>query len=208
MKVLSYLIVCPHCDAVYRRRLLELDQVAHCSECNVVLYRSLRLGIDGWLALTLTSAIAFVLANLFPVISAGLQGFHNEATLWQFTRALTQDTGVPLAAPAVVVTVGTPFLQIVLLSWILLYARKGLRAPGFTAGMKVLSALRPWSMVEVALVGVLVTAIKLSGAAQVTFGLGVWAMAIMVCLAAFTINGDLQWLWHATEPARKDAGNP
>jgi paraquat-inducible protein A len=205
MKILSYLIVCPHCDAVYRRPLLELDQVAQCAECSVVLCRSVRLSIDAWFALTLTSAIAFLLANVFPVISVGLQGFHNEATLWQFTRSLVQGIGAPMAVVAIMVTVGAPFFQIVLLSWILAFARKGRRAPGFTSGMKFLSALRPWSMVEVALLGVLVTAIKLSSMAQVSFGLGLWAMAIMVCLAALTINGNLQWLWQATDPAPKEA---
>jgi paraquat-inducible protein A len=205
MKILSYLIVCPHCDAVYRRPLLELDQVAQCAECSVVLCRSVRLSIDAWFALTLTSAIAFLLANVFPVISVGLQGFHNEATLWQFTRSLVQGIGAPMAVVAIMVTVGAPFFQIVLLSWILAFARKGRRAPGFASGMKCLSALRPWSMVEVALLGVLVTAIKLSSMAQVSFGLGLWAMAIMVCLAALTINGNLQWLWQATDPAPKEA---
>jgi paraquat-inducible protein A len=205
MKILSYLIVCPHCDAVYRRPLLELDQVAQCAECSVVLCRSVRLSIDAWFALTLTSAIAFLLANVFPVISVGLQGFHNEATLWQFTRSLVQGIGAPMAVVAIMVTVGAPFFQIVLLSWILAFARKGRRAPGFASSMKCLSALRPWSMVEVALLGVLVTAIKLSSMAQVSFGLGLWAMTIMVCLAALTINGNLQWLWQATDPAPKEA---
>jgi paraquat-inducible protein A len=110
-----------------------------------------------------------------------------------------------MAVVAIMVTVGAPFFQIVLLSWILAFARKGRRAPGFASGMKCLSALRPWSMVEVALLGVLVTAIKLSSMAQVSFGLGLWAMAIMVCLAALTINGNLQWLWQATDPAPKEA---
>jgi paraquat-inducible protein A len=205
MKILSYLIVCPHCDAVYRRPLLELDQVARCAECSVVLCRSVRLSIDAWFALTLTSAIAFVLANFFPVISVGLQGFHNEATLWQFTHSLIEGMGAPMAVAAIMVTIGAPFVQIILLSWILGFARKGRRAPGFASGMKFLSALRPWSMVEVALLGVMVTAIKLSSMAQVSFGLGIWAMAIMVCLAALTINGNLQWLWQATDPACKEA---
>jgi paraquat-inducible protein A len=208
MKILSYLIVCPHCDAVYRRPLLELDQVAHCRECSVVLFRGVRLSVDAWLALTLTSAVAFVLANFFPVIGIGLQGFHNEAALWQFTHSLIQGMGTPVAVSAIVVTVGAPFVQIILLSWILIFARNGRRAPGFTAGMKLLAALRPWSMVEVALLGVLVAAIKLSSMAQVSFGLGVWAMALMVCLAALTINGNLQWLWQATDPRRKDAYKP
>jgi paraquat-inducible protein A len=199
MKVLSSLIVCPHCDAVYRRPSLALDQVARCSECHSVVCRSNRLNIEGWLALTMTSAITFIIANAFPVISVGLQNFRNDATLWEATTSLVQGGWAPMAVPAMLMAIMAPLAQIVLLGWVLAFAWKGQRAPGFQHTMKLLVMLRRWNMLDVAFLGVMVAAIKLSSMAEVAIGPGMWAIGALLCLTALTANGDLLWLWEATE---------
>lgn len=202
MKVLSTLIVCQHCDAVYRRPPLAVGQVARCSACQGVLYRSTRLNIDGWLALTIASAITFVIANACPVISVGVQHFRNDATLWEATTSLIHGVWAPLAVPAMGVAIVAPLAQIVLLGWILAFASSGQRAPGFRRTMRLLTVLRPWSMLDVAFLGVVVAAIKLSSLVEVAIGPGMWAMAVLLALTTFTAKGNLQWLWDATEGAR------
>ncbi|MDR1709343.1 MAG: paraquat-inducible protein A, partial [Candidatus Accumulibacter sp.] len=88
MKTFPDLIVCEYCDSVYRRRALGAGEVARCGRCGAGLYRAGALDVDGWLALTLAAAIAFVIANVCPVVRIGLQGAHNEATLWAAAAAL------------------------------------------------------------------------------------------------------------------------
>ncbi|MGO4701396.1 paraquat-inducible protein A [Dyella sp. 2RAB6] len=199
MRTHPSLIVCPHCDAVYRRPALAAGQVARCGECDAVLHRAARLDINGWVALTAAAAILFVLANIFPVISVGLQPYRNDATLWQATAALVHGAWAPLALPAVAVAIVAPFAQITLLGWVLAYAWHGRRAPGFRSAMKALDWLRPWSMLDVALLGVAVAAIKLAGMAEVAIGPGLWAMAALIGVTAVTAKGDPRWLWEATE---------
>ncbi len=137
----------------------------------------------------------FVLANAFPVISVGVGNYHNDVTLWEATTSLVQGPWAPLAAPATVVAIVAPLLQLVLLGWVLLFACRGKRAPGFTRTMKTLAMLRPWSMVEVAMLGVIVAGIKLSDMTHVTMGAGAWCMLALVALAACTTKRDLRWLW-------------
>jgi len=64
--------------------------------------------------------------------------------------------------------------------------------------MKALDWLRPWSMLDVALLGVAVAAIKLAGMAEVAIGPGLWAMAALIGVTAMTAKGDPRWLWEAT----------
>ncbi|MDR0441592.1 MAG: paraquat-inducible protein A, partial [Candidatus Accumulibacter sp.] len=64
MKTFPDLIVCEHCDSVYRRRTLAAGETAQCVRCAAPLYRASRLDADRWLALTLAAAIAFVIANV------------------------------------------------------------------------------------------------------------------------------------------------
>ena len=199
MKILSSLIVCSHCDAVYRRPSLALGQVARCCECDSVVCRPTRLNIEGWLALTVTSAITFMIANAFPVISVGLQNFRNDATLWEATTSLVEGAWAPMAFPAMLMAIMAPLVQIVLLGWILAFAWSGQRAPGFQHTMKLLIILRRWNMLDVAFLGVVVAAIKLSSMAEVAIGPGMWAIGVLLCLTAFTANRDLLWLWDATE---------
>ena len=46
MKTFSQLIVCEHCDSVYRRRALAPGEVARCARCAMPLYRASRLDAD------------------------------------------------------------------------------------------------------------------------------------------------------------------
>lgn len=198
MRTHPSLIVCPHCDAVYRRPVLSAGQVARCAECGAVLLRAARLDMNGWAALTVAAAILFMLANTFPVISVGLQPYRNDVTLWQATASLVHGAWAPLALPAVAVAIVAPFAQIALLGWVLVYAWHGRRAPGFRTAMKALDWLRPWSMLDVALLGVAVAAIKLAGLVEVAIGPGLWAMAALIGVTAVTAKGDPRWLWEAT----------
>ncbi|MBA5689923.1 paraquat-inducible protein A [Rugamonas apoptosis] len=209
MKIFPNLVVCEHCDSVYRRPTLAPREAAHCTRCDAVLYRASHLDLDRWLALTVATAIVFAIANLCPVIRISMQGLHNEATLWQSAAALAHGPAAPIALPAALAIIVAPLLQISLLAWILVHARAARRAPGFARAMRMLVAMRPWSMVEVGMLSILVAVIKLAGIVQVTPGAGIWATAGLMVLLPLIANRDIHWLWHLTEPATSGkAGHP
>lgn len=199
MKTFPELVACEHCDSVYRRPVLAPGEIARCERCAAILFRARLLDIDGWLALTIAAAIAFIIANVCPVVLVNLQGQHNAATLWQSTAALAQGAAAPIAVPAALAIIVVPFLQISLLAWLLLHARAGRRAPGFALAMRVIVGLRPWSMLEVGLLGILVAVIKLSSSLEVAPGAGVWAMAVLMVLVTVIANRDVYRLWALTE---------
>ncbi|HCB0391664.1 TPA: paraquat-inducible protein A [Klebsiella pneumoniae] len=199
LAVFPDLVVCEHCDSVYRRIALTSDEVARCDQCAAILYRANRLDVDRWLALTLTAAILAVIANVCPVVRISLQGLHNEATLWQSAAALAHGPASPIAVPTAISIIVAPLIQIGLLAWVLTYARMGRRAPGFAQAMRILVMLRPWSMIEVGLLGILVAVIKLSSFLQVAPGPGIWATAGLMLLITLIANRDVHWLWDLTE---------
>jgi len=185
---------------VHRHSHLERGEVAHCHVCGTVLWRSSELSIDGWLALTLSAFIVFIVANAFPVLSVGVENFRSDVTLWQATTSLVKGAWAPLGAPVTLVAIVIPCVQLLALLWILGFAQLRHRAPSFRFMMRLLTWLRPWSMTEVALLGVIVAAIKLSGMASVAIGPGAWAMFALVILMALTTKRDVRWLWNATAP--------
>ncbi|HEY4069426.1 MAG TPA: paraquat-inducible protein A [Burkholderiaceae bacterium] len=195
------LVACEHCDTVCRRLPLGRREVACCARCGAVLYRVNRLSIDDWLALTLAAAFTFVIANFTPIVRISFEGQHNEATLWGAIGALAHGTAAPIAIPAALAVIVVPFLQIAALAWLLGYARLRRRAPGFAALMRLLVALRPWSMVEVLMLGILVAIVKLSSDLDVIAGPGVWATAVLTLQIAVIAGRDVHQLWDAVEPS-------
>ncbi len=189
------LIICEHCDSVYQRPALARRQTAHCLRCGALLEKARHLNADQLLALTLAAAILFLFANAFPIMQIGLQGLSNEATLWGTVEALAYGRITPIALVAGLSIIFAPGLQIILLAWVLVYARDGQIAPGFRACMRALEHLRPWSMLEVCLLGILVAIIKLGGMLDVHPGIGLWAMAILTILILLIAGRDVRGLW-------------
>ncbi len=199
MKTYPHLMTCEHCDSVYQRCRLSAGQVARCNRCEAVLQRANLLNVDRWLALTITTAVVFLIANVCPVVRISLNGIHREATLWEFSWALAQGAVAPIAIVAALVIILVPLAQIALLAWVLVYARVGHRAPGFASALRMLAFLRPWSMVEVGVLGILVAVIKLISLVEVAPGAGVWATAVLMVLITMITHRDLSSLWEQTE---------
>lgn len=189
------LIICEHCDSLYEALALKAGESAHCLRCHALLERGHRLSIEQLLALTVAAALFFLFANLFPVISINMKGLSNEVTLWQSVEALAQGRITLIALVAGLSIIFAPLLQIVLLMWVLVHAVQGIVAPGFKTCMRALEHLRPWSMLEVCMLGILVAIIKLAGMLDVHPGVGLWAMAMLMVLILLIANRDIRRLW-------------
>lgn len=192
-------IICEHCDAVYAPVPLLSGQKSMCQRCGGVLERGHGLTIQQLFALSITAMILFLFANLFPVISISLKGLANAATLWQSVEALAQGQISLIAAVAGLCIILAPGMQIVLLCWLLSYANVGLRAPGFKLCMRTLEQLRPWSMLEVCLLGILVAIVKLGGMLNVHPGLGLWALSMLTVLIILISGKSIRRLWTELE---------
>lgn len=206
MRIYPELVVCEHCDSVHQRRTLHKRELARCTTCKAVLYRGSGLDVDRWLAMTLAAAVLFVIANTRPVILISFHGLHNAATLSQAAAALANGPIALIAIPTALTVILVPFLQIATLGWVLAFARFGRRAPAFPHAMQLLRRLRPWSMLEVAILGILVAVIKLASLVDVRPGAGLWALAALVVLITIIANRDTEWLWDLTGPKTTDLG--
>lgn len=189
------LIICEYCDGVYEHITLCKHQKALCSRCGGVLQRYKRLSVEQRLALTITAAILWAIANGYPIMSISLQGWVGKATLWDSVLALSQGPIMFMALLAVIAIIIAPLFQLLLLLWLLGYAMAGQRSPGFKWCMRWLEALRPWSMLEVCLLSALVAVVKLAGMLEVVLGIGLLALAILSVLMIRIAGRDVRELW-------------
>jgi paraquat-inducible protein A len=189
------LVICRHCDAVYSRLSLRRGETASCLQCGGALYNNRQLDIDTMLALTIAGAILFVIANLYPIVRLDAQGSTSQTTLWN-TILFTLDSNVgAIAVLAAATAFFFPLIQIILFAYVLIPLRLGRRPPAFIGAMHAIRQMQPWSMVEVFMLGALVSVVKLSIVAEVTPEIGLWAFAVLTLLLTALGSFDLREFW-------------
>jgi paraquat-inducible protein A len=196
----SKFIVCEHCDVVYERADLVRKQTALCIRCGAELYRGPSMQLQTMLALVVTSLVVFVIANVYPLVAMDMNGVENHSTLLGAIVA-AWNTGVGSIAVLAALTVFVfPLAQIVLLGYLLTSLIVLHRAPyGFIDIMHALRMMRPWSMVEVFLIGALVAVVKIAGMADVRAEAGLYALGVLTFLLTVVNAFDLRLLWDARD---------
>lgn len=191
----STLLICEHCDTVHRRRSLARGEVARCMRCNAVLERHQRIGLDTMLALVVTVMVVFVQANVWPIITLGLNGEQIHATLWGIIIMMWKEHSQVVSVLAAATLFFFPLCKMGILGWLLVFGRQGKRAPGFVPLMVVLHYIAPWTMSEVFVLGVLVSIVKAHMYFDVTPDAGVYAYAALALLITVFSGIDLRQLW-------------
>ena len=199
-------VICEFCDAVYERAPLASGERARCACCGAELYRDKHHDTEVMLALTLASLAVFAIANAFPIVSIEANGVRNQTTLIHAVLAAYDNGMGPLAILTAVCVFFFPLLQIGLFAWLLLPLHAGRVPPGFIGAMHALRQMGPWSMVEVFLIGTLVSVVKLSAMATVIPQTGLWAFAVLTCLITALHSFDLHELWDRVEMLQTGTG--
>ncbi len=189
------LVACEQCDAVHVRRAVGRGQSARCVRCGAVLYRGPWLGVDAMLAMTLAALIAFVMANAWPIVSLGLNGHHNATTLWQAIIAIGREGSGVVAMLAAMTLFVLPLMQILLFLWVLVFIRVRRRPPGFAVMSAIIRRIRPWSLIEVFVLGTLVALVKISGVFQTHVDPGLLAFALLAVFLPMVTTFDIREFW-------------
>lgn len=194
------LIACPDCDLLQRLDEVPVGAAARCSRCGAVLWRHRRDTVDRTLALNLTALVLFAVTNAFPFLALKSGSIVQQTTLLTGIRELYAQGFWALAAVVLLTTVVVPLMQIVLMLYLLLPLRSGRIVPGFRPLFRLIQGLSPWSMMEVFLLGILVSLVKLAKMAKVVPGLSLFAfIALIFVLAAAVACLDPRQVWKQVE---------
>lgn len=194
------LIACHECDLLHRIPVQQGSGVARCRRCNALLHRSVLNSLDRTLALTFAGMILFIVANSFPFLAFKLQGQETQTTLISGVKELYDQGMWEISILVLLTTIIVPLLQLIFSLYVLLPLKFN-RIPWKMASIfRITNELQPWSMMEVFLIGILVSVVKLVGMAQIIPGLALWSFALLiVILAAASVNLDPQIVWKRVE---------
>jgi paraquat-inducible protein A len=197
------ILACHECDLLQHEVALPPGGVARCHRCGAQLYRSRPHELDRVPAFTLGAFILYVISNTFPVVGLSINGELVQATLLGAVRGIYADGDRLVALLVLVTAVIAPFVQMVAMTWLVVLLRMGRVPKNFAKVYRVLAFTRPWGMVEVLVIGVMVALVKLAHIAQVVPGVALWSLGgSMLLLAAAGAAFDPHFLWSKVGEAR------
>jgi len=189
-------LACHDCDLLHRRVPLAEGARARCRRCGALLERSARDVVDRTLAYASASLVLFVVANVFPFLEFRVSGRAQVNHLASGVMTLL-DGGYPfLAAMVAFTSVVAPLGMILTLLYLASSVRARRRAPFLREAAKLIDRIKPWSMMEVYLLGVIVSIVKLSSLADIVLGPACYAFAgLIFTLTAAIAVFDTHVVW-------------
>ena len=129
-------------------------------------------------------------------------GMRTVLTLPGASKALIDEGSWLVGGGVALFTIVTPLALAAGLVYVCGPLMFGRSAPGAKLVTKWMNRTEPWNMIEVFLLGVLVSLLKLGHLAELHFGIGFWALtALMFCMAAAVAAIDKRELWDRLEVA-------
>ena len=190
------LIACHECDALFRKpRLLGRRAVARCPRCGAALYRSVSRRLDGITAMTLAALITFLIAQAYPILELDANGITSQTTLFGALVALWNEDMQIVAVMVFCATTLFPLTELVALLYVLIPIRSGRVPAGFNRVLRAIQFVRPWGMIEVFMLGVLITIVKMVSLARVIPEAALFAFGVLTLMIAVVVTFDPRVLW-------------
>ena len=192
--------VCPACDLAHRNITPVLSGRTRCARCRAPLHRPQDAAIDTAIALAVSALVLLWLANTYPLVAIHVNGSSRSTTLMGAALGLYGQGYETLAGLVFLTTIVNPLLQIVTLLYVLLPLRRRRNAYGQNTAIRLITRVRPWSFIEVFMLGSLVALVRLAKFAHVVPGLALLCcVLLMLCLSALTSVTSPEQLWRWVE---------
>jgi paraquat-inducible protein A len=165
---------CPQCDLLMSVPPLSAGQRAVCTRCGALIRQVGTDPIGKPLALTAAALLLFVPANFLPILALDILGQSSASTMVGAVQVLFTGGLTLVALMVLFCSVLAPLATMGLLFIVLLCVRLG-RGPSFLPGIfRLYLHLDSWAMLEVYMIGLLVSVVKLLDMARVEVGIGLF----------------------------------
>lgn len=190
---------CHTCGLVQK---LPQGQEAHCPRCGSVVHLRKWNSVQLSSALLVTAIIAYLPANLYPVMTVVSLGSSQSDTIMSGVIYLLLHGDWPLALIVFVASVLVPLLKIVALSYLLFSVRRKspFRKAERTRLYRVVELVGRWSMVDIFVVALLAALVQVGELATIVPGVGAIAFTSVVVLTMFAaMSFDPRLIWDHEE---------
>ena len=194
---------CHQCDLLVAVPPLAPGSRAYCPRCSALITSHIPDQFHRGLALALSAIVLLAVALSFPFLSFESSGLSNSMTLPQTALALYNEGAVALSLLVACFILCIPAMMLVLLMLLTTSILFELKLPSIRLIARTSAVLTPWSFVEVFIIGVIVSLVKLTKMATIVLGISFWAyIAFAICFIAAFASVDRHDIWDAIEARR------
>lgn len=195
---------CPDCDSLFTAsETTEGDRVL-CPRCGAHLLTRRGNFVHHATALVSAAAVFFLVANLFPFMTLQADYRESDMLMSGSMTGLAQQGFPVLASMVGMFMLAAPAVVLGALLYILIPLLRGERWRGSLHVCRAMYEAKRWNMVEVYLLGALVSLLKLGNLATLTLGVSFWAfVGFILCLASAVTIIDPSELWRKLQEARR-----
>jgi paraquat-inducible protein A len=193
---------CKVCGQVYALPHLSPGTAARCVRCRSLLAKRSPYSMHITAAFALAGLILYVPANIFPIIHMELYGAVSENTVWEGCVRLWNADDYIIAIVVFLASMVVPFLKLVGLFCLIVSRRVHMTRwqKQRTWMYQFIDGVGRWAMLDVFVVAVLVSLVKLQALATIMPGKGLFAFtAVAVLTILATENFDPQLIWETGE---------
>jgi paraquat-inducible protein A len=178
------------------------EQAADCPRCGSALHARKPDSIAWTWALVIAAAVAYLPANLFPVLTVMQLGAGAPSTILGGVRELIQSGMYPLATLVFFASIAVPMLKMVGLTVMLISVQTGhtrwLRDR--TRLYYIIHRIGRWSMIDIFMEALLGALVQFGGVVTIEPGIGAVAFCAVVILTIFAAETfDPRIMWDAAE---------
>jgi len=190
------IIACPTCDLLQYEIRVPEGRYACCHRCGTALYRQTPGSIDRTLALAIAALVLLAVANILPIASIEVRGVAIQTTLYGAIEALWDQERGAVAGLVFATTIAVPIIELGTMLYMLLPLRLGYFPRQLALAFRIAPIAREWGLIDVFMLGVVVSLIKLGNLADVVLGPALWSFAALIVLLTFigaSFNAREMW---------------
>jgi paraquat-inducible protein A len=198
---------CPGCGLFQTVPALAPGTTAHCARCPTGLRRATAHRFDHSIALVAAALVLLVIMCTTVLMSVQKAGIMLNAGLFSGPEELVHRGMPALAAVVVFVTVIAPFGKLIGELYVLIRLHEATPPHHLRRVFVLTEKLRPWSMIEVFVLGVFVAYVKLGDVVQIGLDAGVFALLALTFVIIWADSAfDRQAVWERLDRRRREAG--
>jgi len=193
---LAKLVACPECDLLLEKKPLHAGEVSKCPRCRCVIMSRKKDSVDRTIAVSIAGLISFFPAIYLPLLGLEAAGLRNEASLIECILTILNSKLYFVAVLVILFCLIVPFLRLSIALYLMILVK---RDQASRYGLKLFRHFlewEEWGMLEVFMLGMIVSLYKILGLADAIFGYGFFAFS-MLLLSATLVSAfvDEQLVW-------------
>lgn len=193
---MAEVISCRSCDLFVRTAPVAPGTRAVCPRCGSKISERKPNSLHRTAAFSIAALVLYVPANIYPILRMDFYGAYSESTVWDGCIKLFRDGMWFIATIVFLASIVIPLCKLLGLFFLVVTAKSMRWKQERTTLYKFIHIVGPWAMLDVFLLAVLVSIVKLEQLATVLPGPGLAAFAsvvILTILASMSFDPRLIW---------------